>query len=184
MIELRFRGFSVRATFAFFAVVGLTASLGGAVQTQLLTVLLCSLMHELGHILAMCLFRIPPASVTFYAGGIMLPGGSLNCSRLKTCAVLAAGPAVNLCASAASILSGSPGIFAAAGLLLGLFNLLPFRSFDGGRLYLELTGSEPPAALQLICVLPLAAAAVYSCLCGRVPVSLTVTAMLIVADSL
>ena len=49
--------------------------------------------------------------------------------------MLSAGCAVNLTiAAAAVIIYGKCGYFAAANLILGIFNLLPFGYFDGGRL--------------------------------------------------
>lgn len=182
MLEFSVRGVRVRVTFAFFAAVGLTASAGGAEQERLLTVLLCSLIHECRHILAMCLFGIRPGRVTFCAGGIALPAEELRCSKGKTCLILSAGPAVNLAASAVSLLLGYKGTFAAAGLALGLFNLLPFRCFDGGRIIAELTGREPSRTLQAAALVPPVCLAVYACLRGSIPLSLIAAAVLILLD--
>ena len=183
MLEIHIRGFTVRATFSFFAVVGLAASLGGAEQTQLLTVLLCSLLHELGHILAMCFFGIYPGSLTFCAGGIKLPGRGLERSGSREWVILSAGPTVNLISAGISLAVGYRGTFAAANLALGLFNLLPFRTFDGGRIYSCLTGSEPPKPLCILAAVPLTALAGYSFIRGNIPVSLIAAAFFIIDGS-
>lgn len=182
MLEFTLRGLRIRLTFGFFAAVGLTASAGG-MQSRLMTVLLCSLMHELGHMAAMRAFGIRPKCLTFCTGGIALPAEGLDCGRLRACLILSAGPAVNLISSAVSMTLGYTGTFAAAGLALGLFNLMPFRCFDGGRIYAELTGREPPIGLRLAALMPLAALAVWLSLRGSIPVSLYMAVLLILADS-
>lgn len=149
---------------------------------QLAVILLCSLMHELGHISVMCLFGMPPEALTFYAGGIRLSDSCLYCGRAKTAAVLLAGCAVNLLCAGISLLLGYAGLFAAANLALGLFNLLPFRYFDGGRLYTELTGREPPALLRMAALLSAAALTVLSVIRGSIPFSLIATAVIILCD--
>lgn len=149
---------------------------------QLAVILLCSLMHELGHIGMMCLFGMPPESLTFYAGGIRLSDSCLYCSKPKLVAVLMAGCAVNLVSAGMSLLLGYAGLFAAAHLALGLFNLLPFRYFDGGRLYSELTGRDPPTLLRIAALLPVFVLTVLSVIRGSIPFSLIATAVIILCD--
>ena len=182
MLELSARGLRIRLTFGFFAVIGLTASLSGAVQSRLLTVLLCSVMHEAGHITAMLAFGIPPETVTFCAGGIALPARELDCPRRKACIILAAGPAVNLASAAVSLLAGQTGSFAAASLALGLFNLMPFRSFDGGRIYACHRGREPSLPVQTAALLPLVLFAAYAVIQGSIPLSLILASLFVLTD--
>ncbi len=165
----------------FFAVVGLVSVLGAA-SRQVCMILLCSLMHESGHILAMCLFGILPECLTFYAGGIKLSGVTLRCSAGKRAVILLAGCAVNLSSAFISIMLGAGGTFAAVSIALGLFNLLPFRYFDGGRLYSELTGKDPPALLRAAAFLPLCVLGLGTALRGELPVSFIAAAALIALD--
>ena len=182
MLEWNAGRIKIRFTFSFFAVVGLVSALGGAVQLRLAVILLCSLMHELGHIFAMCLFGILPQSLTFYAGGIRLSENGLKCSPVRCAVILLAGCAVNFASAAVSILLGHRGLFAAVHLILGGFNLLPFRYFDGGRLYTELTGREPPRIIKLAALTPIAAVAAVSLTKGDIPLSLLATLAVILID--
>ncbi len=182
MIELSLRGFRLRATFSFFAVTGLAAAFDSDAGRLLCTVLLCSLLHEMGHIAAMCLFGSPPESLTLYAGGMMLPFQSLRCSKGRAAVILLAGAAVNYLAAAVCMAVGAREELAAVNLALGSFNLLPFRYFDGGRLIEELLGHEPPLILQLVSLLPLVLLAAYSLSCGQLPISLAAALLLIVSD--
>ena len=182
MLEFSLRGVRIRLTFGFFAALGLTASLGGEGQADLLTVLLCSAMHEAGHIAAMLFFGIPPESVTFFAGGIALPAKSLECPIRQACVILSAGPAVNLTAAAAGILAEQTGIFTAASLGLGLFNLMPFRCFDGGQLYTRLRGREPPRLMQTAALFTLLIPAVLSAAQGSIPLPIIIVTVFVLTD--
>ena len=182
MLELTLGKLRIAFTFSFFAVIGFVSAAGGEVQKQLFIILLCSLMHEMGHITAMCAFGLPPESITFYVGGIRLSDSSLNCSKPRRAVILLAGCAVDLLSAGVSLILGYRGVFAAAHLLLGLFNLLPFRYFDGGRLYSELTGKDPPVFIRIAALLPLALLALYSALNGELPVSLIAACVLIILD--
>ena len=182
MLEWSFGRFRLRFTFSFFALVGLAASLGSNVQPMMVQIIVCSLLHELGHIFAMCLFGICPGALTFCAGGIRLSEECLACRKWKRAFILLAGCAVNLSLSAAGVVFGLGDEFSAVNLILGIFNLLPFRYFDGGRLYSELTGREPPFLLRAAALLPLAAAAALSVAEGELPVPLIAAMAIMLAD--
>ena len=89
---------------------------------------------------------------------------------------------MNFASAAVSILLGHRGLFAAVHLILGGFNLLPFRYFDGGRLYTELTGREPPRIIKLAALTPIAAVAAVSLTKGDIPLSLLATLAVILID--
>ena len=63
-----------------------------------------------------------------------------------------------------------------------LITLLPFRYFDGGRLYSELKGREVGTAVKAASLLPLACIGVYSVLNGKLPLSLIAAVILILLD--
>lgn len=181
MLEWELGRIRLRFTFSFFALIGLICTIGETTQLRLCVILLCALMHELGHIGAMLMFGLLPDTMTFCAGGISLSENVLNCSKSKRTVILLAGCTVDFISAAISLLLGFKGAFAAAHLVLGTFNLLPFRYFDGGRLYSELTGREPPRLLRIAALVPLASLAVYCFVKGQLPISLAaaVTVMLI-----
>lgn len=100
--------------------------------------LLCSCLHECGHLLVwVMLTRSPPTLVICPTGFCLsLRGAALPPKQLI--ALAAAGPAVNLVLAAGGTawLLGRPAsyrlcYFIAANLLLGAFNLLPIHGLDG-----------------------------------------------------
>ncbi|MBR6872196.1 MAG: hypothetical protein IKN17_01675 [Ruminococcus sp.] len=184
MLELTVGKTVFRFTFSFFALIGLVSSVGGSIQKQVMTVLLCSLMHEGGHMTAMELFGLRPDMLTFYAGGIKLNGKQCGCGKAAYTVVLLSGCVVNLAAFALCLLLGRVGMFAAANLALGLFNLLPLRYFDGGRLYTELTGREPAFCIRIAVIGLLGALAAAAFMTGRLPISLIAAIVIILSDGI
>ena len=90
-----------------------------------------ALLHELGHLAAMALFRVKVVRVrlrTLEVGIERNPAPSL-CSELL---IDLAGPAANLLLAAASYASGNLA-FSAVNCALGLFELCPLPSLDGGQ---------------------------------------------------
>ena len=131
-------------SFSFPAVIALVLLTGGADVNELLTALLCCVLHECGHLFFMLIFRRRPEAVTLYGGGIKItpPRGRIG-SLGRDIAVLAGGCLVNFLLAAAGSLLGAGGVFTAANLMLALFNLMPFEYFDGGRiLALVLDGKD------------------------------------------
>lgn len=123
---------------------------------------LCScILHELGHLVAMCLLSSPPDSVSFYFGGMKIKPQRGFCSRPAMTAILSAGCAVNFLAAAVSVLLRLDRL-CYINLALGLLNMLPFSSLDGGHL-LELYGFEHlRRGLAVALALSIAAAVILS----------------------
>lgn len=149
MLETNLHGIRVRFYFGFFATVMLyfymmkSDSLG-------ITAALCScLLHEAGHLSAMCLLSAPPESVNFYIGGIKIIPKRGLCARSAMTVILSAGCAVNFLAAAVSVFLGLDRL-CYINLALGLVNMLPFSSLDGGHL-LELYG--PPRLRRGLAIL-------------------------------
>ncbi|MBQ4566360.1 MAG: hypothetical protein IJA48_08425 [Oscillospiraceae bacterium] len=86
--------------------------------------------HELGHLTALKLLRVPVHSLRFGASGACLE--TANMSYRKEFLSAAAGPAANLLL-ALGFLHREP-VFALVNLALLLYNLLPFYPLDGGRI--------------------------------------------------
>lgn len=92
--------------------------------------LAAALVHELGHMVVMAVCQVPPASIQLgFAGAAIFASFSTPRQELL-CA--AAGPLANLLSS--TILLPAAPKFAAAGILLAAFNLLPVYPLDGGRI--------------------------------------------------
>ena len=118
--------------------------------------LVASLAHEAGHLAAYTLFtrRLPP--VRLRAGGIALRGTEAL-SRREELLVLAAAPAVNLCAAALCLLAARAHasyalyFFSAVQLCVGAYNLLPMGPLDGGRILVRLVPVRWHETLARIC---------------------------------
>ncbi|MBQ8407715.1 MAG: hypothetical protein IJY39_02490 [Clostridia bacterium] len=103
----------------------------------LMTVLAAAL-HECGHLLAARLLHIPLQSMRLDLLGARLEVGGRAIGYGEEWLLAAAGPLASLLSSiVAAPLWGSGRhavIFSCASLLLGVLNLLPIRTLDGGRM--------------------------------------------------
>lgn len=103
--------------------------------------LLCSLLHESGHIIAWVAFTRTLPVLELSPGGIGLCIGNARLSACKEGILAAAGPAVNLLAAGAAYLcmlqeaSYWGWFFLGTNLLVGGFNLLPVGPLDGKRIW-------------------------------------------------
>lgn len=103
--------------------------------------LLCSCLHECGHLLVWVLLtRLPPTLIICPTGFCLSLRGVVLTPK-QFIILAAAGPAVNLVLAAGGIawLLGHPAsyrlcYFIAANLLLGVFNLLPIHGLDGWQI--------------------------------------------------
>lgn len=125
-IVFRFTFFAVAALFLLFrnneiAVMGIAASL----------------IHEIGHIVAMKIFGVRLKSIEFYLLGIKIYKSETKMLPVhKELIILASGILLNMTLSVISLLSNSP-LFFTFGMVnaaIGLFNLLPVKVFDGGQM--------------------------------------------------
>ncbi len=92
------------------------------------------LLHECAHLLAIAMLGKQPALMRISAAGLRLETDGTAVLPLRLLAVIAlSGPIANLAAAAGFYRLGMPEA-AAANLSLCWFNLLPFRSTDGGAL--------------------------------------------------
>ncbi len=100
--------------------------------------LLAALLHECGHLFAARCLGIPPTCLQLDFLGARLEISGHLLSYGSEWILCAAGPLTSLlCAALAAPLwhlSPLAQAFSCASLVLGLLNLLPIRSFDGGRM--------------------------------------------------
>ena len=124
-----------RFDFSFFALIGISVLLRD--KNYIAVSLLCCLLHECGHLLAMGLFKVRVKEIAFYGGGIKICADNFNVKKSATIIILIAGSFVNivLCIITALIFTETKMlVFAALNGAIGVFNLLPVDYFDGGRL--------------------------------------------------
>lgn len=140
MLRFKLFGVSIRIDFLFVALVCLFLILD---KTGISTIALAvCFIHEMGHIIMFFLVGYKPKELAFKVTGISLikPISALNYK--KEVLVQLAGSGTNLiifsllCHTTNSISNVS--IFAVTNLVIGVFNLLPLKNFDGGKL-LEIT---------------------------------------------
>lgn len=142
---LMFKKTKIRISFLFC--VTALIFLSGELRKEYLCAMTISLMHESGHLMAMCFYGIYPESVCFTPTGIRIncPGEIVSCRA--ECVISASGPLVNLILM--PFLYFFPfqmPFYLNTGLLM--INLLPLKSLDSGRfLYnlIMLLKDEPSA---------------------------------------
>lgn len=91
---------------------------------------LSAVFHECGHLLAMLLCRIKPRSITLRAFDIVIDA-QINKSFWADVFITLSGPFLNFI-FALIFMDISKRIFY-SNLVIGIFNLLPVKSFDGGH---------------------------------------------------
>lgn len=137
MIKLKLCGILVTIDFFFVAAVTLFL-LTDKTGYSIMGFTAC-LMHEAGHIVAFLAVGAKPQTLAFEVTGIRLQEPAYSLSRWRMTIVLLAGSGVNFLVFL--ILSRNMqgdisqlGVLAATHLLVGAFNLLPLKGFDGGKL--------------------------------------------------
>ena len=132
MLELRIGGIPCRFSLLFPAMVAVTVTLDST--TLSVWCLTASLMHEMGHFIALLFFDCKPRRISVGLFGMRVEQDPARRLAYRQDALVSlAGPAVNLVTFC--ILSLTKGNEAAAlvHLTLGAFNLLPIEPLDGGQ---------------------------------------------------
>lgn len=165
MSEFTLRGVKIRIDFSFLIFSALIFLLED-VGTVFAFFTVC-LLHELGHAAALHLTGGRVSALLFFGTGIkMLPARRGIAPVKSELAVLLAGPAVNLLMFALLNAADPGNTFALLNLAAALFNLLPYRSLDGGaalKLLFEYYDCETVGKILLAAArLALVAAAAYA----------------------
>ena len=113
---------------------------------------LSALCHELGHLGALRLAGAEVECFRLSAFGAEIQADTRYLPYPKEILCTLAGPAVNLLLALVFSRVAGDYVLAGANLLLGVFNLLPIPSLDGGRaVYLLVSWCADPAAADWIC---------------------------------
>lgn len=137
MLRFKLKKIEIAMSFSFFAVIALLQLIQGT--NYMLFALIACIIHELGHIFVMCLLSIAPQKITFYGAGIKItPDYKKITSVFQDFLILIAGSATNLILFGIlyplSQNSFQIALFATFNLVIGIFNLIPFKHFDGGKI--------------------------------------------------
>lgn len=132
-MSVRFFGTEVCVTFPFAF---LLALLLAADRTGMMSVsLIAAAVHETGHLAALYALKMPPKRIRLRLCGIQISHTQLYVGALSRSVVAAAGPATNFVLSVCLLPFSAPPFAAqlcAAGIVVGVFNLLPLSGLDGG----------------------------------------------------
>ena len=113
-------------------------------------VALAALCHELGHLTALVKAKIERIRLTAFGAEIRADTRYLPYGREIFCTL--AGPAVNLVLAVVLARAAGNYLLAGANLFLGVFNLLPLPSLDGGRaLHLAISWVTDPMLADRVC---------------------------------
>ncbi len=119
--------FSVHPCFPLVLAVGLfTETLG-----KMLMVYLCLFIHELGHIAAAKSFGINPSYIKLMPFGIGVRFKTSKISNKKNIVIALSGPLISIL----SALLFKNEFLKMSNLCLGIFNLLPVKTLDGGSIF-------------------------------------------------
>lgn len=131
MFSFRAGKTEISVDIGFLAVIAIISLTG---KSFCLYSFIACIIHEAGHLAAIVTAGRNVKSISFSITGVTIFHSSDKLeSYFGEMAVLAAGPAANLAAAAALYHYGNIS-FAAVNLILGVFNLLPFSSLDGGSI--------------------------------------------------
>ncbi len=127
-LELKFQNFRLIINFGFPAVLMiLFLHPDSGLMKEMLLV---SLIHELGHGLAMCLTGSGIREIRFYAAGIQMKTNLCLLGTGQVLLIYLSGPLLNL--FCAALFRAVSPVTAVLHVSMGCFNLLPFRILDGG----------------------------------------------------
>lgn len=130
MFELKWKNIKIQLHFSFFAVLAfLTLFAGGA---ESLAVFALLILHEAGHLLALCCFHIAPERIQLSGLGMQIVLGPVPLSHMKSAMISLAGPIVNLLIAVICLFFGL-NMTGMLSLIFGLFHILPIEPLDGGN---------------------------------------------------
>ena len=109
-------------------------------SANFLALVIAAALHEMGHLIFAKILNIRIESLELSIFGALIKTSSLSCSYKKEALLALAGPLCNTVCALISLSLSSQfkseflSVFYAASLGLAAVNLLPVKSFDGGRI--------------------------------------------------
>lgn len=136
---MRITLFGHKVTISFWFIALITAMLCIDRSGLMLPTLAAVMLHETAHLITMRCLGCAPEEISLVPGAISIKNRRL-CTKRAEAAILISGPAANIVLFfllwSIYKLAGSvsPAIWGAVQLVIGIYNLLPARGFDGGDL--------------------------------------------------
>lgn len=182
MVGFRIFNTQIKITFSFFALFAVILLSNKTVFYTLIIALACCILHELGHLTVMYMCSQKPEEIVFYAGGIKIKKSDRILACKQEIAVLSAGSVLNILLGFITLrIAHSFTSFAIANLFLGLFNLMPVKHFDGGRILSIMLGDRWLAkAVRIVFIISFLFVIVQMLLKGIFNISLFLTFVYII----
>lgn len=186
LFSIKIKDIKFGVSFSFFAVIGLLFVCGRAMTENIFTALICCFLHELGHLTFMFLFSDKPESIVLYGGGIRIKsGGQKLLPQNREIIILLAGCGANFLCALVRLAFGGLDFFCTVNILLGVFNLLPFKYFDGGRvLEILLKGGRTYDLIRALFIFLWAVCVILMILNGSVSLSFILTFCFVVISEI
>ncbi len=132
-MKFKIKNTEINVSFTFFAVFLILLCIG-ELKICLFS-LVASLIHELIHIVFIIVFSCEISKMTLSAFGADIKRNSdILTSNYKEAIISFSAPVFNIIIGLVSyLIFKKPTVFGTVNLIIGIFNLLPYFSFDGGR---------------------------------------------------
>ncbi len=151
-MRFKIRSTEVIISFSFFALILLSLTLenSGIFIISIIT----SLIHECIHLIFIVFFKAEVSSVRLSLFGGEIKRAGLSVDDYKEALISLSAPVFNIIVGFVIHINNPDNLFGSVNLLTGLFNIMPFYSFDGGRgLYFILKGKVKEINIQTICLI-------------------------------
>ena len=130
-MKIKCKNITFSASVPFFAVCAFF--LAGQMRQNFALAMLFSVLHEIGHILALVFFGRKPKNITFGFSGIRIETDCVNLSYKQESVVALCGPLVNLIFIIFFLITDISKIALIINTGLFVVNMMPVKCLDGGR---------------------------------------------------
>lgn len=135
MIKFKILSTEFKIDFSFFMFMALIFMTGES--KDIIIFFVSCVLHELGHLTAMCIFGAKSRSVYISGLGVKIIQSRENMiSTARSVIILLSGAAVNYLIFILADFGMFSNEFSEVNLVLFIFNMLPFRNLDGGSILL------------------------------------------------
>lgn len=184
MLEFDIKNYKIGFSFSFFSLLALVL----CCEQWYITVftLIACVIHEIGHLISMSIFGVKSSAILFYCGGIRIKYSNALLPFKYQLIVLLSGVFANFLIAVFAYAFNFRFVFL-INLLIGIYNLLPFKYFDGGQVLNIIKENQKNAvvwclldSLRFVFSLSLLTICFILFYNGRVNLSMIITAVYII----